>query len=217
LAHEREERAALAVAAERARIARELHDVLAQSMNVIVVNAEGAQEALGHDPALAERPLAKIQETGRAALRETRRMLDMLRTPEEALVPLPGTADLAGLVAALEGAGPEIRLRIEGEPRPLPPALQLSAYRIVQQALTNTLTHAEAAHVDVVVRHAPDCLEIDVEDDGRGDGTATAGSGYGLVGMRERAALFGGTLTAGPRREGGFAVRARLPVDGTPG
>ena len=219
LAHEREERAALAVAAERARIARELHDVLTQSMNVIVINAEAAQEALAHDPALASRPLAKIQETGRAALRETRRMLDMLRTPDDdqPLTPLPGTADLTDLVEGLDGSGPEVRLRVEGSARPLPPALELSAYRIVQQALTNTLTHAGAAHVDVVLRHAPDCLEIDVVDDGQGDGAATAGSGYGLVGMRERAALFGGTLTAGPRRGGGFGVHARLPVDGAPG
>ena len=218
LAHEREERAVLAVAAERARIARELHDVLTQSMNVIVINAEGAQEALGHDPALASRPLAKIQETGRAALRETRRMLDMLRTPDsESLTPLPGTADLSDLVDGFNGSGPEVRLQIEGTARPLPPALELSAYRIVQQALTNTLTHAGAAHVEVVLRHAPDCLEIDVVDDGHGDGGETAGSGYGLVGMRERAALFGGTLTAGPRPGGGFGVHARLPVDGAPG
>jgi signal transduction histidine kinase len=218
LAREREERAALAVAAERARIARELHDVLAQSMNVIVVNAEGAQEALAHDPALASRPLAKIQDTGRAALRETRRMLDMLRTPDdETLAPLPTTADLPSLVDGLGGSGPEVRLRVEGERRPLPPALELSAYRIVQQALTNTLTHAGAAHVDVALRYGPDCLEIDVVDDGRGDGAPTAGSGYGLVGMRERATLFGGTLTAGPRPEGGFGVHARLPVEGASG
>jgi signal transduction histidine kinase len=219
LAHEREERAALAVAAERARIARELHDVLTQSMNVIVINAEGAQEALAHDPTLAYRPLAKIQETGRAALRETRRMLGMLRAPEEpdALAPLPGLADLAALVEGVSGAGPAVRLRVEGPAGSLPPALELSAYRIVQQALTNTLTHARARTVDVVLRYAPDCLELDVLDDGRGDGESTAGSGFGLVGMRERAALFGGTLTAGPRPEGGFGVHARLPVEGTAG
>ena len=216
LAHEREERAVLAVAAERARIARELHDVLTQSMNVIVINAEGAQEALDHDPALAHRPLAKIQETGRAALRETRRMLGMLRAPEEPdqLGPLPGIADLAELVEGVGSAGPAVRLRIEGEARPLPPALELSAYRIVQQALTNTLTHARAGRVDVVVRHAPDSLEIDVVDDGCGDGAGTVGSGFGLLGMRERAALFGGTFTAGPELHGGFGVHARLPVDG---
>ena len=219
LAHEREERAALAVAAERARIARELHDVLTQSMNVIVINAEGAQEALDHDPALAYRPLAKIQETGRAALRETRRMLGMLRGPEDAdrLGPLPGIADLSELAESLNGAGPTVRLRIEGATRPLPPALELSAYRIVQQALTNVLNHARAGRVDVAVRYAPDCLEIDVVDDGCGDGTSTAGSGFGIVGMRERAALFGGTLTAGPEAQGGFGVHARLPVDGTAG
>ena len=217
LAHEREERAALAVAAERARIARELHDVLTQSMNVIVINAEGAQEALAHDPALASRPLAKIQDTGRAALRETRRMLDMLRGPEEAeaLSPLPGISDLTELVASLQGAGPDVTLRVEGAVRPLPPALDLSAYRIVQQALTNCLTHARAGTVEVVLRYAPDCVEIDVVDDGHGDGIPTAGSGYGVVGMRERAALFGGSLTAGPRSEGGFGVHARLPLDGT--
>jgi signal transduction histidine kinase len=218
LAHEREERAALAVAAERARIARELHDVLAQSMNVIVINAEGAQEALDHDPALAFRPLGKIQETARTALRETRRMLDMLRTPEEeSLTPLPGTAELTDLVDGFRGSGPDVRLRIEGSARPLPPALELSAYRIVQQSLVNSLTHARAGQVDVVLRYGPDCLEIDVVDDGAGDGGSTAGNGYGLVGMRERAALFGGTLTAGPRPGGGFGVHARLPVDGPTG
>jgi signal transduction histidine kinase len=218
LAHEREERAALAVAAERARIARELHDVLAQSMNVIVVNAEGAQEALAHDPALAVRPLVKIQETGRAALRETRRMLGMLRAPDEsaALGPLPGTADLPELVEGLRDAGPEVRLRVDGTARPLPPAVELSAYRIVQQSLANTLTHAHAGRVDVVLTYEAECLRIDVVDDGRGDGAATAGSGYGLVGMRERAALFGGSLTAGPRPEGGFGVHARLPIERTP-
>jgi signal transduction histidine kinase len=218
LAHEREERASLAVAAERARIARELHDVLTQSMNVIVINAEGAQEALAHDPALASRPLGQIQDTARAALRETRRMLDMLRTPAEpeALSPLPGTAEVADLVDSVQGSGPDVALRIEGEVRPLPPALELSAYRIVQQALTNSLTHARAQSVEVVLRYAADCLEVDVVDDGRGDGVLTAGTGYGVVGMRERAALFGGTLSAGPRPEGGFGVHARLPVDGAP-
>ena len=188
-------------------------------MNVIVINAEGAQEALDHDPALAYRPLAKIQETGRSALRETRRMLGLLRAPEESdlLGPLPGMADLAELVEHVSGAGPAVRLQIEGEARLLSPALELSAYRIVQQALTNALTHARAGRVDVAVRYAPDCLEIDVADDGCGDGTSTAGSGFGIVGMRERAALFGGTLTAGPEPQGGFAVHARLPVDGTAG
>jgi signal transduction histidine kinase len=219
LAHEREERAVLAVAAERARIARELHDVLTQSMNVIVINAEGAQEALEHDPALAYRPLAKIQETGRAALRETRRMLGLLRAPgdPDRLTPLPGIADLAELVESVSGVGPTVRLQIEGPARPLPPALELSAYRIVQQALTNSLTHARAGRVDVVVRHASDSLEIDVVDDGCGNGAGTAGGGFGLVGMQERAALFGGTLTAGPESRGGFGVHARLPVDGKAG
>ncbi len=107
-----------------------------------------------------------------------------------------------------------MRLRIEGESRPLPPALELSAYRIVQQALTNTVEHARAAQVDVVLRYTADCLDIDVLDDGCGDGSATAGSGFGLLGMRERAALFGGTLTARPQPQGGFGVHARLPVDG---
>lgn len=217
LAHEREQRAALAVTAERARIARELHDVLTQSLNVMVIHAEGAAEALGHDPALARGPLALIQDTGRAALRETRRMLGMLRGPEDpdALDPLPGIADLDTLVSGVSRTGLEVRLRVEGSRRPLPPALDLSAYRIVQQALTNTLTHARATEVDVLLRYQPDCLLIDVVDDGCGDGVATAGSGYGLVGMRERANLYGGWFTAGPRAEGGFGVHARLPIDGT--
>jgi signal transduction histidine kinase len=214
LAHEREERAALAVTAERARIARELHDVLSQSLNGIVIHAEAADEALDVDPQLARTPLAKIQQTGRSALRETRRMLGLLRGPAEALAPLPGVADLEQLVADVRDSGLAVRLCVTGEARPLPPALELSVYRIVQQALANTLAHARAASADVVLRYEPGCLAVEVTDDGRGDGPDTAGSGYGVVGMRERAALFGGTLTAGPRPSGGFGVCARLPLDG---
>jgi signal transduction histidine kinase len=215
LAAEREARAALAVTAERARIAREMHDVLTQSLNTIVIHAEGAEEALYRDPALVRAPLATIQRTGRAALRETRRMLGVLRAPSEpeTLEPLPAAGDLPALADEMSAAGLPVRLRFEGAPQPLPLALELSAYRIVQQALTNTVIHAGAARAEVVLRYAPDCLEIDVVDDGHGDGVQTAGSGYGLVGMRERAALFGGSLEAGPRVGGGFAVHARLPLD----
>jgi signal transduction histidine kinase len=215
LAEEREARAALAVAAERARIARELHDVLTQSLNAIVIHAEGAEEALDRDAALARTALARIQQTGRAALRETRRMLGMLRSPSEpdALEPLPGTADLPTLVEEMRVAGLPVRLTVEGTVRTLSAAEELSVYRIVQQALTNTLTHAEAASADVVLRYGPSCLEVEVVDDGRGAGADKQSSGYGLVGLRERAALFGGSLTAGPRPGGGFAVLARLPLD----
>lgn len=216
LAAERQERAALAVTAERARIAREMHDVLTQGLNAIVIHAEGAEEALDQDPALARAPLRTIQRTGRTALRETRRMLGVLRSPSEpeALGPPPGAVDLPTLVEQMATAGLPVRMRVEGTARPLSPALELSVYRIVQQALTNTLTHARASSVDVVLDYGPDCLEVGVVDDGLGERATTHGGGYGLVGMRERAALFGGSLEAGPRPGGGFEVRARLPLDG---
>ncbi len=213
LAHEREERAALAVAAERARIARELHDVLTQAMNVIVLHAEGAEEALDHDPALARRPLRRIQDTGREALSETRRMLGVLHA-DEPLQPLPGTADLPALVDLVRSTGLDVRLRAEGAARPLPPVLELSVYRIVQQALTNTLAHAAARKVEIVLRYGADCLEVTVTDDGAG-GVPGSG-GHGIAGMRERAAVFGGSLTAGPGPSGGFVVAARLPIARVP-
>jgi signal transduction histidine kinase len=215
LAHEREERAALAVAAERARIARELHDVLMQTVHVIVIHAEAAEEALDHDPARARQPLHKIQQTGREALRETRRMLGLLHEPDEPLAPPPSTSDVASLVELTRSAGLDVSIRIDGTPRRLPPALELSVYRIVQQALTNTLTHAAARNAAVVLRYTADRLEVSVTDDGAG-AAAPGGPGYGIAGMQERAAVFGGSLTAGPVAGGGFEVRASLPIERVP-
>jgi signal transduction histidine kinase len=216
LAAEREERAALAVAAERARIARELHDVLTSTVNVMVISAEAAEEALDHDPARVRAPLRTIQDTGREALRETRRMLGVLHATDGSLQPPPSTADVENLVELARSTGLAVSLRVEGEPRRLPTALELSVYRIVQQALTNTLTHAAARRAEVLLRYGPERLEIEVTDDGSGGDSGSGGTGHGIPGMRERAAVFGGSLTAGPAADGGFVVSARLPIERVP-
>jgi signal transduction histidine kinase len=211
---EREERAEAAVASERARIARELHDIVAHSVSVMVVQAEAADEMLDRDrPDRARAPVWKIQETGRAALTDMRRMLGILREVDArpALMPQPGIANLELLLAKVRESGLPVELEVAGEPEPLPPGVDLSAYRIVQEALTNTLKHAGPAHVRVVVRYGVGVLELEVADDGPGAANGSEG-GHGLVGMRERVALFGGELDAGPAPGGGYAVRARLPL-----
>jgi signal transduction histidine kinase len=211
---EREERAEAAVASERARIARELHDIIAHNVSVMVVQAEAADEMLDRNrPERARAPVQMIEETGRAALGEMRRMLGVLRDADArpAVTPQPGIANLELLLAKVRESGLPVELDVEGEPRPLPPGLDLSAFRIVQEALTNALKHAGPARAHVLVRFAPDALELEVYDDGPGAGGETTG-GNGLVGMRERAALFGGELEAGRPKEGGFRVRARLPL-----
>ena len=211
---EREERAEAAVASERARIARELHDIIAHNVSVMVVQAEAADEMLDRNrPDRARAPVRMIEETGRAALGDMRRMLGVLREADArpALAPQPGIANLELLLAKVRESGLPVELVVEGEPRPLPPGVDLSAFRIVQEALTNALKHAGPAHAQVLVRFAPDALELEVDDDGPGSDGETTG-GNGLVGMRERAALFGGELEAGRRNEGGFRVRARLPL-----
>jgi signal transduction histidine kinase len=213
---EHEERAAAAVASERARIARELHDVVAHSMSVIVVQAEAADEMLDRaSPDRARAPLSKIQETGRAALTDMRRMLGVLREAgsEPALAPQPGIANLELLVAKVREAGLPVEVTVEGAAAPLPPAIDLSAFRIVQEALTNTLKYAGPARARVSVRYAPGALELEVADDGASPPSDGSAGGHGLVGMRERVALFGGHLDAGPAPDGGFVVRARLPLE----
>jgi signal transduction histidine kinase len=210
---EREEKARAAVAEERVRIARELHDVVAHAISVIVVQARGGRRSLTTQPEEAREAFDSIEASGREALAEMRRLLGMLRQDDEelALVPQPSLRYLDALVAQVKEAGLPVELSVEGEPAALPPGVDLSAYRIVQEALTNALKHAGPATAQVVVRYGAEHLEVDVTDTGRRP-AADDGAGHGLLGMRERVTLFGGELEAGHRREGGFAVRARLPL-----
>ena len=213
LERHQEERARVAVADERARIARELHDVIAHSLSVMTVQAGAARLLLSGDPRRAVEPLLAVEETGRQALAEMRRLLGVLREDagEPDLAPQPRLADLPGLAATVREAGLEVEMAVEGRQRSLPAGIELAAYRILQEALTNTLKHAGAAQAQVTVRYAPESVLLEVRDDGRVP--AVDGQGHGLLGMRERAALYGGELDAGPLPGGGFAVRARLPVE----
>ena len=213
LAREREERARAAVAAERRRIARDLHDVVAHNVSVMVVQAAAAEEVLGRDPERARAPLTAIQETGNQALIEMRRLLGILRAKDEALASgrQPGLAGLDVLVTDFREAGLPVDLTVEGELASLSAGVDLAAYRIVEEALTNALKHARGAETRVSVRRVDGAVELEVDDDGPGPGEGDNG-GHGLIGMRERAMLYGGTLHAGRRDGGGFAVRARLPL-----
>jgi len=205
------ERARRHVGDERIRIARELHDVVAHSMSVITVQAAYGRLVIDRQPATAREALAVIETTGRETLTELRRVLDLLRGDEPTGAdPTPGLAGLPRLVEQTASAGVAVQLTIGGEPRALPPGLELSAYRIVQEALTNVVKHAGTDRARVLVGYGPDALVLDITDDGRG-GSPTA-TGHGLFGMRERVVLYGGTLCAGPRRDGGFAVNVRLPA-----
>jgi signal transduction histidine kinase len=206
----------VAVAEERARIARELHDVIAHSVSVMVVQAGAAEEVLKRDPERALDPVRAVQETGRQALVEMSRLVGLLRDDGEelGLAPQPGLDGLDALLAQVRGSGLPVELRVEGEPRPLPLGVDLSAYRIVQEALTNALKHAGDARAEVRLRYGADAFDVEVVDDGGGDWTGLVG-GHGLAGMRERVAVFGGEFAAGRRDGGGFAVRARLPLGAT--
>jgi signal transduction histidine kinase len=217
LARERDERARRAVAEERARMARELHDVVAHSVSLIAVQAQAVQRLLSGEERPAREGIDSIERVARQTATEMRRLLGILDRQDDGVTrdPRPGVAGLGTLVEQVREAGLDVGLRIEGEPVPLAPGLDLSAYRIVQEALTNALKHARASHVDVVVRYAGDQLELEVEDDGRGE-DQDQGGGRGLVGMRERAAVFGGELTAGPLPGQGFRVHARLPMEHAP-
>jgi signal transduction histidine kinase len=214
LEREREEKARAAVAEERVRIARELHDVVAHAISVIVLQARGGRRSLATDPGETREALDTIEATGSQALSEMRRLLGMLRRDDEeiALAPRPSLRNLEALAAQVEEAGLSVDLFVEGEPIELPPGVDLSAYRIVQEALTNALKHAGPATARVVVRYGKNDLELEIADTGLGAG-ASDGEGHGLVGMRERASLYGGKIDAGPRDGGGFAVKARLPLD----
>lgn len=206
---ERDVAAREAVVEERARIARELHDVIAHHVSMIVLQAGAERRAAQGETAEV---LATIERSGRDALTETRRLLGMLREDEpDPLTPQPRLADLPLLVGQVREAGLPVELTIDGAERPLPVGLELSAYRIVQEALTNTLKHAGEARAEVRVRYGDEELELQVADDGPGS-QAHRNGGHGLVGMRERAALYGGRLEAAPRAGGGFLVRALLPI-----
>ena len=202
-----------ATAAERARIARELHDIVAHHLSVIVLQAAGARAS--GKPAAA--PLEKIENSARQALAETRRLLGVLRDPDEetGLAPQPGLGDLDALAAAVRAAGVPVNLIIDGDLAAIPAAMDVSVYRIVQEALTNILKHAGPARAEVTIGCEQDAVTIEVTDNGTGQpGNGSPGGGHGLAGMRERAAVFGGELAAGPRPGGGYAVRARLPLGG---
>ena len=214
---ERDVAAREAVVAERARIARELHDVVAHSVSVMVVQAQAGPRLLSV-PESAGEAFRSIETTGREALVELRRLLGVLRGGEEQLAttPQPGLDRLDALVEQVRAAGLQVDLRVEGEPVQLPAGVDLSAYRIVQEALTNTLKHAGRAEAEVIIRFEPSALELEVLDNGSGPATHPNGSGHGLAGMRERVALYGGVLEAGSRKGHGFVVRARLPLGEEP-
>jgi signal transduction histidine kinase len=210
---EREEQARIAVAEERARIARELHDVVGHSVSVMTVQAAAVRRLLEPDQDKEREALMVVEQTGREALAEMRRMVGVLRRPEEApaLAPQPSLEHLDQLLATTREAGLPVELRVEGTPTELPPALDTTAYRIVQEALTNAVKHANAHRAEVLVRYGNGTVELVVSDDGRGNGDGDGG-GHGLVGMRERVSVYGGELEAGPQAGGGFRLRATLPV-----
>jgi signal transduction histidine kinase len=218
LARDREVAAREAVLDERARIARELHDVVAHHMSVMVVQA-GAARAVGErDPAAAAEALRQIEASGRTGLAEMRRLLEVLKSGEEGdgRAPQPGLAQLNDLIEGMRATGMLVEAEVAGPPRPLPPGVDLSAYRIVQEALTNSLKHAGGASAHVLVRYETDAVELEVVDDGPGPPPSDANgaaAGHGLIGMRERVQLFGGELDAGSRAGGGFRVWARLPAE----
>ncbi len=244
---ERDQQAQIATAAERARIAREMHDIVAHSLSVIIAQADGGRYAAEADPAAATRSLTTIAETGRAALADMRRLLGVLRPAAERgpgagpgdgprtgttggpgapgtqaptsartsgeLTPQPGAEDVATLVAQVRDSGVRASLVRMGTPRTLPPGTGLSVYRICQESLTNVLKHAgPSPAVTVLLQWTTASLVLEVSDDGRGAAAGTDGHGQGLLGMRERATMLGGTLTAGPRPGGGFRVRAEIPI-----
>jgi signal transduction histidine kinase len=215
LERERDQRAALAVAAERGRISREMHDVVAHGLSVMVIQAQGAATALDERPADTRAALGAIVATGRASLGDMRRVLAAVGEVDDSWHPRPGLAQLPDLVAQVRRAGTPVRLQVDGDPPPLPSTVDLSAYRIVQEALTNVIKHAgtgAAARVRLSYREA--AVGIEVSDDGPGPTTGADG-GSGLRGMRERATLLGGHFAAGAGAAGGFTVRATLPVHGS--
>ena len=217
LALERDLRAREAAERERTRIARELHDVVAHSVSTMVVQTSGARQVLRSHPEDADDAMRSVELTGRQALRELRRMLGILRTDDRpSLDPQPGVGEIAGLVEHMRDAGLPVELEIRGTPPALGPGFDLAAYRIVQEALTNVLKHAGPVHTDVRVAFDADAMELLIHNAApNSHATADgAGPGHGLIGMRERVLLYGGTVDAAPDEDGGFTVRARLPLEG---
>ncbi|GAA3972533.1 sensor histidine kinase [Actinomadura viridis] len=215
LERERDTEVQVAMAAERARIARELHDVVAHNVSVIVVQADGASYAIDTDTGRARQALETISVTGRQALAEMRRMLGVLRESDDAgpYVPQPGVAQLTELVEQIRDAGLPLDFGVEGVPLEMSEGRQLAVFRIVQEALTNTLKHGgPRASARVLLHYGDDAIELRVTDDGRGAAAVPDGRGHGLLGMRERAAVYGGRVEAGPRPGGGFEVVALIPV-----
>jgi signal transduction histidine kinase len=210
-----EEEARTAVAEERARITRELHDVIAHSVSVMTVQASAVRRRLLPEQEREREALTVVEETGRQALAEMRRLLGIMREEGETAerAPQPGIATIRDLVEHVRDAGLPVELRVEGEPVRLPPGVDVSAYRIVQEALTNALKHGAPGHAWVSVRYGESDVEVEVENDGRADVNGD-GEGHGLLGMRERVALCGGELRTGPRAGGGFRISVRLPVAG---
>ena len=210
---DRETAARIAVAEERTRIARELHDVVAHTVSVMVLQVGAVRHKLPDSLEDEADALRGVERTGRAALGEMRRLLGAMRSDDDSLelAPQPSLGNLEALVADVERAGLPVRVHTEGEPFPLPAAIDLSAYRIVQEGLTNALKHAHAGHADVTVRYRPHELQIEVRDDGRGVATSD-GHGHGLVGIRERVKIYGGEMTSGSADEGGFVLSTRLPI-----
>jgi signal transduction histidine kinase len=218
LEREREDKARLAVAAERARIARELHDVVAHAISVIAVQAGSGRHTLTADPERTHAAFGAIESTARQALVEMRHLLGLLRDETEpaTAAPLPGLNSHAELIAQARGAGLSVSLHLDGEPRALPAGIDVAAYRILQEALTNARKHAPGAQVAVRIRYAANHVELEVRDHGADAGIRrgiTEGGGQGLIGMRERVALYGGKLDAGPQPDGGFRVHIRLPLN----
>jgi signal transduction histidine kinase len=211
---EREAAARVAVAEERTRIARELHDIVAHAMSVMVLQVGAVRHKLPGTLEEDREALGRVEHAGRTALAEMRRLLGAMRSNGDrvALGPQPGLDALDSLVNDVIHAGLPVQLHVDGEPYDLPRAIDLSAYRIVQEGLTNALKHAHASHADVTVRYRPDEVELEVADDGKGP-AVTNGQGHGLVGIRERAKIYGGEMSAGAARAGGFVLSARLPVD----
>jgi signal transduction histidine kinase len=223
LERERERDVELAAAAERARIAREMHDIVAHNIAVMIALADGAAYTISQDPDQAATLMGHVSQTGRSALTEMRRTLGILRRPEDSMpgnAPQPALAELGAMISTVREAGLPVRLTVSGQPFPLPASAQLTLYRIVQEALTNTMKHADAASAHVRLAYQDGKVEIEVTDDGRLGGNAApvppgggpVAGGHGLAGMRERAAVFGGEVCAGPRPEGGWRVHALLRV-----
>lgn len=210
---EREAAARVAVAEERARIARELHDVVAHAVSMMVLHVGAVRHRLPDSP--DKEALREVEETGRTALAQMRHLLGAMRREDEEaeLAPQPGLDSLDALLDGFRRAGLPVRLRVDGESVPLPRGLDLSAYRIIQEGLTNALKHARAGQADVLVGYGADELRIAVRDDGTGNGAAD-GLGHGLVGVRERVKIYGGEMSAGPADGGGFELRTRLPLEG---